>query len=259
MSVMTAGEQKRRAGSARGRRLVTAVPGQSNVMAGPWPGAGEQHGRAVPGERHGRTAPGERHVRTAHGVPGRASRPGTAGTVGSPPPGARMEAALPSAARVPVPQPPTARPGVARPGAARPGAAQPSEPCPPVAGLQAARTGAARSLSARSRPIRTRVRLTRRGRIVVAGLITASMVLVAALAWLAGTAKADAAGSGVPSSAVYHSLRSVVVLPGQSLWSIATRYEPGSDPRNVIQEIIDLNALSGTSVQPGQRLWLPRG
>ena len=73
------------------------------------------------------------------------------------------------------------------------------------------------------------------------------------------TAKADAAGSGVPSSAVYHSLRSVVVLPGQSLWSIATQYDPGSDPRNVIQEIIDLNALSGTSVQPGERLWLPRG
>ena len=88
-----------------------------------------------------------------------------------------------------------------------------------------------------ARPVRTRVRLTRRGRIVVAVLITASMVLVAALAWLAGTAKADVAGSGVPSSAVYHSLRSVVVLPGQSLWSIATQYEPAADPRSVIQEI----------------------
>jgi hypothetical protein len=94
---------------------------------------------------------------------------------------------------------------------------------------------------------------------VIAGLITASMVLVAALAWLAGTARADAAGSGVPSSAVYHSLRSVVVMPGQSLWSLATQYVPAADPRNVIQEIVDLNALSGTSVQPGQRLWLPRG
>ena len=109
------------------------------------------------------------------------------------------------------------------------------------------------------RPVRTQVRLTRRGRMVIAGLITASMLLVAALAWLAGTARADAAGSGVPSIAVYHSLHSVVVLPGQSLWSIATQYEPGSDPRNVIQEIIDLNALSGTSVQPGEHLWLPRG
>jgi hypothetical protein len=254
MSVMTAGEQKRRAGSARGRRLVTAVPGQPNVMAGPWPGAGEWHGRTAPGERHGRTVSAERHGRTAHDAPGRASRPDTAGMVESPP----------SAARVPVPRPLKARPPVARPGVSRSGAARPSESHPPVAREQAlrpqaARAGVARSLAAGSRPVRTRMRLTRRGRIVVAGLITASMVLVAALAWLAGTAKADAAGSGVPSSAVYHSLRSVVVLPGQSLWSIATRYEPGSDPRNVIQEIIDLNALSGTSVQPGQHLWLPRG
>ena len=228
MSVMTAGEQRRRAGSARGRQLVTAVPGQPNVMAGPWPGAGERHGRTVPGERHGRTVPGERHGQAAPGTPGRASRPGAAGTVASPS----------SVARI---------------------AAPPSEPCPPVPRQQAARAVVARPLEAGSRPVRTRVRLTRRGRVVVAGLITASMVLVAALAWLAGTAKADAAGSGVPSSAVYHSLRSVVVLPGQSLWSIATRYEPGSDPRNVIQEIVDVNALSSTSVRPGERLWLPRG
>jgi hypothetical protein len=102
-------------------------------------------------------------------------------------------------------------------------------------------------------------RLTRRGRMVVAALIIAGLVLVAALAWLAGTARADAAGSGVPSSAVYHSLRSVVVMPGQSLWSIASQYDPAADPRGVIQQIIDLNALSGTSVQPGQHLWLPRG
>lgn len=245
MSVMTAGEQKRRAGSARGRRLVTAVPGQPNVMAGPWPGAGVRHGRTVPGERHGRTA---------GGMPGRPSRPGTAGTAESPPSAARMEAALPLATRVPVPRPPAARSPVARPGVA-----QSAEAWPSVARPQVARPGVARSPEAGAWPVRTRARLTRRGRIVVAGLITAIVVLVAALAWLAGTAKADAAGSGVPSSAVYHSLRSVIVLPGQSLWSIATRYEPGSDPRNVIQEIIDLNALSGTSVQPGQHLWLPRG
>jgi hypothetical protein len=149
-----------------------------------------------------------------------------------------MEATLPSAAQVP---------------AARQSAAQ------QVALPGVARSPAARHLKTGARPVRTRTRLTRRGRIVVAGLIIASMMLVAALAWLVGTARADTAGGGVPSGAVYHSLRSVVVLPGQSLWSIATQYEPGSDPRNAIQEIIDLNALSGTSVQPGQQLWLPRG
>ncbi len=232
MSVMTAAEQKRRAGAARGRRAVTAVPGQPNVMAGPWPGAGELPGRTA----HG--APGG-----VHGAPGRPSRHGTAGTAGPRPPAGKKEAALPAAAQVPVVQPPVTQSPVTQ----------------QVALPGVSRSSAARHLETGARPVRTRVRLTRRGRIVVAGLITASVVLVAALAWLAGTAKADAAGSGVPSSAVYHSLRSVVVMPGQSLWSIATQYEPTADPRSVIQEIIDLNALSGTSVQPGEQLWLPRG
>lgn len=234
MSVMTAAGQKRRAGATGGRRAVTAVPGQLNVMAGPWPGAGELPGRiahGAPGRAHG--APGR-----LHDAPGRPSRPGTAGTSRPRPPAGKMEAALSSAAQVP---------------AARQSAAQ------QVALPGVVLSPAARHLKTGSRAVRTRTRLTRRGRIVVAGLIIASMMLVAALAWLVGTARADTAGSGVPSSAVYHSLRSVVVLPGQSLWSIATQYEPGSDPRNAIQEIIDLNALGGTSVQPGQQLWLPRG
>jgi hypothetical protein len=232
MSVMTAAGQKRRAGATRGRRAVTAVPGQPNVMAGPWPGAGELPGRTA----HG--APGG-----VHSAPGRPSRHGTSGTAGPRPPAGKKEAALPSAAQVPAARPPVARQPVAQ----------------QVALPDVARSSAARHLETGARPVRTRTRLTRRGRIVVAGLITASVVLVAALAWLAGTARADVAGSGAPSSAVYHSLRSVVVLPGQSLWSIATQYEPRSDPRNAIQEIIDLNALSGTSVQPGEQLWLPRG
>jgi LysM domain len=245
MSVMTAGERKRRAGSAHGRRLVTAIPGQPNVMAGPWPGAGERDGRVVPGERHGRTA---------HGAPIRASRPGTAGTVETPPSATRVAAAPPPAARVPVPRSNAAPSQVARPGVARSAESRPSAARP-----QAARSGVAQSPGAGTRPARARARLTRRGRIVVSGLVIAFVVLAAALAWLAGTARADAAGSGVPSSVVYHSLRSVTVLPGQSLWSIATQYEPGADPRSVIQQIIDLNALSGTSVQPGEQLWLPRG
>jgi hypothetical protein len=80
---------------------------------------------------------------------------------------------------------------------------------------------------------------------VVAAVITAGVVLVAALAWLAGTARAEAAGSGPPANAVYHSLRSVVVQPGESLWAIAEQADPAGDPRSVMQEIIDINALRG--------------
>jgi hypothetical protein len=95
--------------------------------------------------------------------------------------------------------------------------------------------------------------------VVVATLVIAAMLLVAALAWLAGTARAEAAGSGVPASAVYKSVKPVIVLPGQSLWTIAMQAEPSADPRSVIQQIVDLNALGGTSIHPGQRLLVPRG
>ena len=223
MSVMTAGEQKRRARAARGRPVVAATPREQAVT-------GEQRpGPAISRRRHGAAGQGPRHLTL---VPPRrtsiAARPEASGA-------AQPEAS--GAARA-------ARPAGARPGIARPGVARP---------------GVARAETPQTRPVRTRVRLTRRGRIVVAALITAGVLLVAALAWLAGTARAVAAGSGSPPSAVYHSLRSVVVQPGESLWTIATQADPAGDPRSVMQEIIDLNALHGTSVQPGQRLWLPRG
>jgi hypothetical protein len=93
---------------------------------------------------------------------------------------------------------------------------------------------------------------------VVAVLVVVATLLVVALAWLAGTATAQAARSGTPARDVYRNLTSVVVRPGESLWAIAMQAEPAADPRSVIQEIVDLNALGGTSIQPGQHLLVPR-
>lgn len=103
------------------------------------------------------------------------------------------------------------------------------------------------------------IRLTRRGRVVVATLLTLATLLVMALVWLTVAARAQATNSGPPPGAVYRNLTSVVVHPGQSLWSIASQVQPSADPRIVMQEIVDLNALHGTSLVPGQRLWVPRG
>ena len=112
---------------------------------------------------------------------------------------------------------------------------------------------------ARVLPGRGPVRLTRRGRIVVAAALTVLSLLVVTLAWLAVAARAQAADGGLRPGAVYRNLTSVVVHPGQSLWSIASRAEPTADPRLVMQQIIDLNALHGTSIEPGQHLWVPHG
>jgi len=112
----------------------------------------------------------------------------------------------------------------------------------------------------RPAPYRNTVRLTRRGRLVVTLMLTAVCLSLVVLAWLAIAARAAQATDGGQSpGAVYQNLTSVVVHPGQTLWSIASQAEPTADPRVVMQQIIELNALGGTSVVPGQRLWVPRG
>ncbi|WP_040339875.1 LysM peptidoglycan-binding domain-containing protein [Candidatus Blastococcus massiliensis] len=50
---------------------------------------------------------------------------------------------------------------------------------------------------------------------------------------------------------------SVVVRPGDSLWSIATSVAGEEDVRPVIDEIRELNGLADATVVPGQVLLLP--
>jgi hypothetical protein len=50
----------------------------------------------------------------------------------------------------------------------------------------------------------------------------------------------------------------VTVLSGQSLWSLGEAYDPNADTRLIIQEIQQLNSMSGDQVQPGEVLWVPR-
>ncbi len=51
--------------------------------------------------------------------------------------------------------------------------------------------------------------------------------------------------------------RTVVVRPGDSLWSIARRSEPGSDPRAVMYAIAAANGVRAGDLLAGQRLLLP--
>ena len=99
------------------------------------------------------------------------------------------------------------------------------------------------------------LRLTRRGRIALVGFL----FFAAGLIWLAVAGGADATGSGVPPSVYEKHLSQVVVRPGDSLWSIAARAEPDADPRLVIQQITDINALPSAQIAVGQRLWVPKG
>ena len=53
-------------------------------------------------------------------------------------------------------------------------------------------------------------------------------------------------------------MHKIVVQPGQTLWSIASRAEPSADPRLVVQEIMTANALTGPAIVAGELLWIPR-
>ena len=99
------------------------------------------------------------------------------------------------------------------------------------------------------------LRLTRRGRVVVALAATLLVTLVSLL--LAGVAQAT--NDGPSPRAAREDLIQVIVRPGQSLWSVAESADPDQDTRAVIQQIIDLNSLSGDTVLAGQQLWVPRG
>lgn len=93
-------------------------------------------------------------------------------------------------------------------------------------------------------------RLTRRGRLVVGTVLS---VPFAAALMIVGSVQADAGTSAAEGAAT----AIVVVQPGESLWGIAQQIAPGSDPRELVTTIRDLNGLSDAPVVPGQSLVVP--
>jgi LysM repeat protein len=96
----------------------------------------------------------------------------------------------------------------------------------------------------------TTLRITRRGRVVLAALI-ALPVLVVSL--FLATPGAVAESTGTQDTYEY-----VTVLAGDTLWTIAESIAPQSDPRDVIHEIMTLNQLSSAALTPGQEIAIPR-
>jgi hypothetical protein len=111
-----------------------------------------------------------------------------------------------------------------------------------------------RSMTDFARPgVRTRLRLTRRGRVVLTAL--AALPLVVGI--LVGSLASGGALAGIDDGSTPVAFETVVVGAGDSLWGIAEQIAPSEDPREVILEIMRLNGLADAVVQPGQRLALP--
>jgi LysM domain-containing protein len=146
------------------------------------------------------------------------------------------------------------RPGHDRPGHDRPGRPHLRlVPATAAAGWPARRAGApGRPLDGRPEPP---LRLTRRGRLVLRGLIALVMLGLMTGAALTMAHRADAAdGPARPVVVAHH-----VVLPGETLWGIATSVAPKADPRDTVARLVEFNALRSSDVHAGQTLAVPPG
>jgi LysM domain len=172
----------------------------------------------------------------------------------------RSPAAATGSARTP---PASSGPGRAL--AASTGPVRPPGSSSRMAGAQAVRAQAVRAQAVRAQAVRAQavraqaatvpLRLTRRGRAVIA---VAVAILVTAVSLIA-SGVAQATSHSVPPRAAGQHLTRVVVRPGQSLWSVAASADPGADTRLVVRQIVELNGLAGDVVLAGQQLWVPRG
>lgn len=89
--------------------------------------------------------------------------------------------------------------------------------------------------------------LTRRGRLVALLLLLAVLTVAFSVGRVTSTALGAAGGSSAE----------VVVHRGDTLWSIAERIAPNSDPRSTAADLMAVNGLGSPSLQVGQHLRLP--
>jgi LysM repeat protein len=93
------------------------------------------------------------------------------------------------------------------------------------------------------------LRLTRRGRVVVLGLLV--LVASAASAVLFTTASRASGESVTPAP-------TITVRSGDTLWDVAAAASSQRNGWDAVGEIRRLNHLDGNDLQPGQVLILPR-
>jgi hypothetical protein len=105
------------------------------------------------------------------------------------------------------------------------------------------------STAVRRTPTRSRLRMTRRGRALLL-VIVAAPVVVLALFFGINAGGATATTSSTP-------LQTITMPAGESLWQVATEIAPKADPRDFIADVVAVNQLASTNVQPGQALQVP--
>lgn len=94
------------------------------------------------------------------------------------------------------------------------------------------------------------LRITRRGRVVLAALFAIPVAAVSLLV--------TSPGALAESTASSNNFDYVTVVSGDTLWAIAEMIDPTGDPRDMVVELMTLNQLTSANLSPGQELAIPR-
>lgn len=86
------------------------------------------------------------------------------------------------------------------------------------------------------------------------GLVATAVVAFLSVCGLALLGMQAQPGEPVPEATTV-----VEVGAGETMWQVARRLAPESEPGAVVQRILELNQLPGSAVQPGQPLQVPDG
>lgn len=96
---------------------------------------------------------------------------------------------------------------------------------------------------------RPKLRITGRGRAALAVAVAIPIALFAITAF-----DVDAVATQTPGDATFSYIS---VAAGESLWDIAGYIAPDADPREVVADLVQLNALGSADVHAGERLAIP--
>jgi hypothetical protein len=96
------------------------------------------------------------------------------------------------------------------------------------------------------------IELNRRGRLArTLVVLSLAIVMLATFGFNAG------AGNSDQMSPTSDAFITVIVGPGESLWSLAGQIAVDGDKRSLVDEIISINSLPTADVQVGQELRIP--
>ncbi len=99
-----------------------------------------------------------------------------------------------------------------------------------------------------------KLRITRRGKLVLAGLV---LILVTVCVVLFALSRQAVPPAMAAEGAQPETYQRILVQPGDTLWDISSRISQESDPTAVLDHIVMYNDLENSELQVGQTVFVP--